>query len=132
METQVDRSLKYAGLEEALDYEAEINQQHLKFKDQYERLSLIGSGGQGQVYKVLNKVTGEVLAAKRISLDNWDDVDALQNEARALQNLKHPGIPKYHQFYIQEDSGWGNPEYILVTDYVEGESLYKKLEKGQR
>ncbi|MEK6809139.1 MAG: protein kinase, partial [Nanoarchaeota archaeon] len=76
--------------------------------------------------------SGAILAAKRIPLDNWDHVDALQNEARALQNLNNPYIPAYRDFYVQEDVSWGNPEYVLVTDYVAGESLSQKLQSGRR
>ncbi len=122
-----------AELEEEAILEQEVElEKRLAFQDKYERLGLIGSGGQGQVYKVRDHETGKILAAKRICLDNWDDVDTLHNEARALQNLNHPNIPRYRQFYVQEDPRWGNPEYVLVTDYVEGEPLSNSLEKGKR
>ena len=119
------------ALEAEAEYEAAL-EQRLTFQDRYTRLGLIGSGAQGQVFKVKDNYTNEVLAAKRISLDSWDEVDRLQNEARALENLNHPSIPKYHSFYVQEDSQWGTPEYILVTDYVDGKSLSQRLEEGKK
>ena len=104
----------------------------LSFQDKYQTLGLIGSGGQGQVYKVQDRASGEVYAAKRMPVDNFEDIEKLKNETRALQNLKHPLIPQYHGFYVQTDTQWGNPEYILVTEYAEGDSLSKKLGKGTR
>ena len=123
-----------AALEAEAEYEAALEPrvESLTFQDRYTRLGLIGSGGQGQVFKVRDNYTNEVLAAKRISLDSWDEVDRLQNEARALENLNHPSIPNYRSFYVQEDSQWGTPDYILVTDYAAGESLSQKLEQGKR
>ncbi len=120
-----------AALEAEAEYGAAL-EQRLTFQDRYTRLGLIGSGAQGQVFKVRDNYTNEVLAAKRISLDSWDEVDRLQNEARALENLNHPSIPKYRGFHVQEDVRWGTPEYILVTEYADGSSLSQKLEEGKR
>src|SRR3989344_4506872 len=72
----------------------------LSFQDKYQTLGLIGSGGQGQVYKVQDRASGEVYAAKRMPVDNFEDIEKLKNETRALQNLKHPLIPQYHGFYV--------------------------------
>lgn len=116
-----------------LDAEAQESlEETLSFSDKYETLQLLGSGGQGQVYKVQDRVSREVYAAKRMPVDNWEDIEKLKNETRALQNLNHPSIPRYQGFHVQEDLQWKNPEYILVTEYAEGESLSKKLESGTR
>lgn len=112
--------------------ETPVLEETLSFSDNYETLQLLGSGGQGQVYKVRGRATGEIYAAKRMPVDNWEDIEKLKNETRALQNLNHPSIPRYQGFHVQEDPQWKNPEYILVTEYAEGESLSKKLEKGTR
>ena len=124
------------GLERKVSKEAvaeeNIDTTKLTFQERYKCLSFLGSGGQGQVYKVQDLTSGEIYAAKRITVDHWEDIEKLKNETRALQNLNHPSIPQYHGFYVQENEQWRNPEYILVTEYAEGESLAAKLKNGTR
>ena len=42
--------------------------------DRYQKIEKLGEGTYGIVYKAQNKETGEIVALKRIRLDNEDEV----------------------------------------------------------
>src|SRR5262245_19353466 len=65
--------------------------------------TLLGSGGMGSVYRAVDRLTGQVIALKRVTtdLDNLqfssrddggDFKAALTREFAALASLKHPNI----------------------------------------
>lgn len=92
----------------------------------YEIIEEIGSGGGGTVYSGqhlrLNKRI--VLKADNRTLEAKPDV--LRREVDALKNLNHTYIPQVYDF-IQE-----NDVVYTVMDFIEGESLDKALERGER
>jgi len=98
-----------------------------RFKDddqivnRYQVISSLGFGGFSEVYhchdvRLDRDVAVKVLTEKELGLE----------EARAAARLKHPHIV---QVYEMLTSGDGTP--IIVFDYVEGETLEKRLEKAQ-
>ncbi|MDP3640417.1 MAG: serine/threonine-protein kinase, partial [Nanoarchaeota archaeon] len=102
----------------------------LSFEERYRNLGLIGSGGQGQVFKVEERATGTPYAAKRFILDNWEELQRLEDEVKALQKLQHPNIVAYQDHSALEEN-W-SPELFLVTEYVEGKSLAQYLAEGKQ
>lgn len=59
----------------------------------------------------------------------WDDLKLLEREAQVLQQLKHPRVARYRDYFaINSLNSW----FALVTEYVPGVSLKQKLEKRQR
>lgn len=54
----------------------------------------LGEGTYGVVYKAKHKVTGEIVAVKRIRLEKEDDgvPSTAIREISLLKNLKHPNI----------------------------------------
>ena len=57
----------------------------------------LGEGTYGVVYKAVDKVTGEVVALKKIRLEKEDDgvPSTAIREISLLKNLKHPNIVEY-------------------------------------
>lgn len=89
--------------------------------EKYEVLSLIASGGAGDVYKVRHIEIDNIRAAKvlRMSLRGKDDpLLRLQREARTLCKLKHPNVVSVHAVDLDPNAG-----FIMIMDYVEGQSL---------
>jgi TolB-like protein/predicted Ser/Thr protein kinase len=76
----------------------------------YEILSLLGSGGMGEVYKATDTRLGRTVAIKFLKSAYTDRLD---REARAIAALNHPHICTIH------DVG---PDY-LVMEYLEGAPL---------
>lgn len=66
--------------------------------NRYHLLGLLGTGGMGQVYRVLDRLTGETVALKRVATDgiqagsNAELRLALAHEFQALAGLRHPNI----------------------------------------
>ncbi|MBN2393570.1 MAG: SUMF1/EgtB/PvdO family nonheme iron enzyme [Anaerolineae bacterium] len=90
----------------------------------YQILRQIGGGGMGAVYLAEdNRLPGRRCAVKEMSLQlispqdrNWA-INAFQQEAHMLANLRHPGLTPVTDFF-PEAGNW-----YLVMDYIEGETL---------
>lgn len=60
----------------------------------YEKLDKLGEGTYGVVYKAKHKVTGEIVALKKIRLEKEDDgvPSTAIREISLLKNIKHPNV----------------------------------------
>src|SRR5690349_18476345 len=76
----------------------------------YQILSLIGSGGMGEVWKARDTRLNRIVAIKRLKSHN---AGCFEQEARAVAALNHPHICQIY------DVG---PDY-LILEYVEGRPL---------
>ncbi|GJQ78377.1 hypothetical protein Trydic_g22203 [Trypoxylus dichotomus] len=65
-----------------------------KTMERYEKLSKLGEGSYGLVYKCRNRDTGEVVAIKKFAESEDDPVirKIALREIRLLKNLKHPNL----------------------------------------
>ena len=87
----------------------------------------LGAGAMGRVYLARDERTGRMVALKFLSAEATGDAEArarLVREATAAARLSHPGIVALHA--VEEAEG----EVFLVEEYVEGESLAQRLERG--
>src|SRR5712691_8600700 len=93
----------------------------------YEILFSIGSGGMAEVYKARDTRLNRLVAIKLLHEHLWSDSEAKQSferEARIVASLNHPHICTLHD--VGEQDGL---EY-LVMEYLEGETLAERLQKG--
>lgn len=83
----------------------------------------IGRGQFGSVYRALNLNTGQMVAVKRIKLNNRseDEVTQLMHEVELLKSLVHPSVVKY------EGLARGEDVVSIVLEYVENGSLLHTL-----
>jgi Tol biopolymer transport system component len=92
----------------------------------YEILSLIGSGGMGEVYRARDTRLDRIVAIKIIS-DGEAASPAVRErfdrEARAIALLSHPNICTLH------DIGHHEGTAFLVMEYLEGETLAARLSR---
>ncbi|PYQ10648.1 MAG: hypothetical protein DMH00_10485 [Acidobacteria bacterium] len=93
----------------------------------YEILTLIGAGGMGEVYKARDTRLDRTVAIKvlpsRLSLSQEARL-RFDREAKAVSSLNHPHICTLH------DVGQQEGVEFLVMEYLEGETLAARLEKG--
>lgn len=95
----------------------------------YKVISLLGSGGQGDVFRGLHPELGRDVVLKRVRL-SWlpessllnppvqeEQVRAVLDEGRLLAQLSHPNIAQV--FDIDQDNGIP----FLVMEFVQGKSL---------
>jgi serine/threonine protein kinase/Tol biopolymer transport system component len=85
----------------------------------YEILSLLGSGGMGEVYRALDPRLGREVAVKVLPPERMDEERRRRfvQEARAASALNHPNIVTIHE--IESANGLD----FIVMEYVPGKSL---------
>src|SRR6516165_4988042 len=93
----------------------------------YEILSPIGAGGMGEVYKArdirLNRTVAIKVLPSHLS-DNAEMKARFDREAQTIAGLNHPHICVLHDVGHQDGTDY------LVMEYLEGQTLAQRLEKG--
>ncbi|MGH9580474.1 MAG: serine/threonine-protein kinase, partial [Terriglobales bacterium] len=93
----------------------------------YEILAPLGAGGMGEVYKARDTRLDRTVAVKILPQHLSADPllrQRFEREARAVSSLNHPHICILH------DVGQQDGTDFLVMEYLEGDTLAQRLEKG--
>ena len=93
----------------------------------YEILSPIGAGGMGEVYKARDTRLDRTVAIKVLPENVAADPDLKQRferEAKTISSLNHPHICTLHDIGSQDGIDF------LVMEYLEGDTLGQRLQKG--
>jgi serine/threonine protein kinase len=93
----------------------------------YEIVAPVRAGGMGEVYRARDTRLERTIAIKILPPHLSDDTTLRQRferEAKAISSLNHPHICVLHDVGRQDDTDF------LVMEYLEGETLAKRLEKG--
>jgi cyclin-dependent kinase 2 len=72
-------------------------------KERYERLERVGEGTYGVVFKARDNVQKDIVAVKKIKLENDDEgvPSTAMREISILKELQpHPNIVEYLAFYL--------------------------------
>jgi len=87
----------------------------------------IGAGGMGEVYRAHDTKLDRPVALKLLPPQVAADADRLRRfhtEARAASSLNHPNILVIHDF------GDLDTRPFIVSEFVDGETLARRLERG--
>lgn len=115
-----------------MDKDMEMNRENKKKTEKrvlcgrYEVQKLLGNGGSGVVYRVLDLHTERILAVKEIGTDTEKEVKMAEREAIILQSCFHPYLPVVLETFRE------NGFYYTVMEYVEGITLKEYVEKNGR
>jgi serine/threonine protein kinase/dipeptidyl aminopeptidase/acylaminoacyl peptidase len=93
----------------------------------YEIQSPLGAGGMGEVYRARDTRLDRTVAIKILPEHLAGGPEAqkrFESEARTISSLNHPNICTLH------DVGHQNGVDYLVMEYLEGETLASRLDKG--
>jgi len=93
----------------------------------YEIVAALGAGGMGEVYRATDTRLGRTVAIKILPPHFADDTmrrQRFEREAKVVSSLNHPNICTLH------DVGRQDGVEFIVMEYLEGESLAERLEKG--
>jgi eukaryotic-like serine/threonine-protein kinase len=94
----------------------------------YEIVSLLGSGGMGEVYRARDTKLGRDVALKILPDAFTNEPERLarfRREAQVLASLNHPHIGA---IYGLEESG---AQQFLVLELIDGESLDRRIARGK-
>lgn len=103
---------------------------HHTLNDRYVIMEAVGSGGVANVYRAYDKVLDRSVAVKMLREDVVENnadfkefIMRFRTEAQSVAKLSHPNIVTMYD--VGHD---GNTDYI-VMEYVDGETLKKKIER---
>ena len=100
-------------------------QQGEMLNNRYRIVKLLGQGGFGAVYRAWDTNLNRPCAVKE-NLDASPEAHRqFGREATVLANLSHPNLPRVTDHFSLPEQG-----QYLVMDFVDGEDLASKLEKG--
>jgi serine/threonine protein kinase len=86
-----------------------------KFNEQFTEKILISSGGQGIIYKVLNKLNKKFEAIKLIPF-NKNDIQKVLREVEISRNLKECFVVKFKSYWIERN-------YISQLDFMKNKEI---------
>ena len=93
----------------------------------YEIVSLLGAGGMGEVYRAHDTRLERTVAIKVLPSHLSSDAELkhrFEREARTISSLNHPHICHLYDVGSQDGIDY------LVMEYLEGETLDHRLQKG--
>lgn len=96
------------------------------FQGKYEIMRLLGAGGMGQVYQARHIDLGTSVAIKILHqsyAQDQESIERFKREARASAKVVHPNAVRVFDYGAQGDICY------LVMEYLEGESLRKRMNK---
>lgn len=93
----------------------------------YKILNKVGQGGMSVVYLAMNEKANKQWAVKEVRKDGVLDFEAVKQglvaETDILKRLSHPNLPSIIDVIDTDES------FIIIMDYIEGNSLNKALEE---
>lgn len=96
-------------------------------QNRYQINDYIAKGAMGAVYRAFDSRLKCEVAIKQQLLDHNElPIKLFKREAELLANLKHTGLPKVTDYFLEEG------DYFLVMELVEGEDLQSITKQGQR
>ncbi|XP_062859250.1 eukaryotic translation initiation factor 2-alpha kinase 1 isoform X2 [Trichomycterus rosablanca] len=74
-----------------------------RYLSEFDKISTLGKGSYGKVFKVKNKLDGQEYAVKKILIRNVtrDDCMKVLREVKVLSSLQHPNIVGYHTAWME-------------------------------
>lgn len=95
--------------------------------ENYKVIRRLGKGAQGSVFLVEDKQTGEKCVLKKVECNDESDANKAFKEAVALQQLKHPYICGYREFFVIWDQEVHAIFVCIVMHYYELGDLERAL-----
>ena len=92
----------------------------------YKILRVVGKGGMSVVYQAVNEKANKIWAIKEVRKDGTQNFEVVKQnlvaETDMLKRFNHPNLPSIIDVINTEDS------FLIVMDYIEGNSLSKAIE----
>ena len=92
----------------------------------YKILRVVGKGGMSVVYQAVNEKANKIWAIKEVRKDGTQNFEVVKQnliaETDMLKRFNHPNLPSIIDVIDTDDS------FLIVMDYIEGNSLSKAIE----
>lgn len=109
-----------------------MNQIGTILNERYRLQEQLGDSPNRQTFLSEDIQTKEPVVVKLLKVSNavsWDDLKLFEREAKILQQIHHPHIPTYLDFFPLESQGYW---FALVQSYIPGQSLQSVIEQRSR
>jgi serine/threonine protein kinase len=83
----------------------------------------IGKGGMGVVYMATDQRFGSTVALKETKVDKPQLLKAFEREARLLNHLRHPALPRVSDHFTEDDG------QFLIMEFIPGPDLSEMLKE---
>src|SRR6185503_8925204 len=93
--------------------------------ERFEIEGTVGQGGMGVVHRARDRLDGAPVAVKVLHRVGPAELGKLAREAKALVELRHPGIVRY----VAHGTTPAGEAY-LATEWLDGEDVAARLERG--
>ena len=93
----------------------------------------LGHGGQAKLFQAVRLSDNKPVAVKQLnisSVKNWKEYELFHREADVLSSLRIPGVAAFYEVIDCLDDA--SPCSYIVQEFIEGESMAKKLKDGHR
>lgn len=117
--SRLQEGLSFFTPASALGYDEESGRIFHKWR----KIRLLGSGAFGDVWLVIEE-EGQTLAAAKIPHSAGMNIRTLRSAAILKRLIHHPNIADLLE--VVKDDG----KYILIQEYVDGDTLDRRMEKG--
>jgi serine/threonine protein kinase len=91
-------------------------------QSRYQINKQLGQGGMGAVYLATDQRFGSTVAVKETFFNDANLRKAFEREAKLLNSLRHPALPRVSDHFIE------NNGQFLVMEFIDGEDLGTMLE----
>lgn len=102
------------------------------WEERYEIRQQLGKKAGRRTLLAWDKQTQELVVIKLLTFGNdleWDDLKLFEREAKTLNSLYHPAIPRYLDYF--EVNSPNNKGFALVQSYIAANSLEEHLKAGR-
>lgn len=94
----------------------------------YKVLRVVGQGGMSVVYQAVNEKANKIWAIKEVRKDGVQNFEVVKQnlivETELLKRFNHPNLPSIIDVIDTDDA------FLIVMDYIEGNSLSSALEES--
>lgn len=101
--------------------------------NRYEICQQLSKKAARQTFLAKDLHTPQLVIIKTLQLGQefqWDDLKLFEREAKTLQNLNHPGIPKYLDYFESEIDNIKS--FFLIQTYIDAPSLETVIRNGRK
>ncbi|AFY90485.1 MAG: Serine/threonine-protein kinase PknD [Chroococcidiopsis cubana SAG 39.79] len=113
------------------DWETPLTSNTLE--QRYEIIQQLAKKAGRRTLLARDRKTEELVVVKLLSFTSdfeWDALKLFEREAKILQAISHPAIPRYLDYY-ELDFNNGNKGFALVQTYISGKSIEEYLKSGR-